>query len=245
MTRDEELKDNLNVEVYYNSNKHSAERDRSLAQPNKSMVFNATNEKDIIQKIMSELYNLDAEEICWELSVDTFEEASLDNLYEYLNSRDPSGGDLIVLSITVDDNKVYEAKDIDDWRDYDDESLREGLLPKAEEKGYLFYIYKVKVGYNYKPVDPKYYSEEGLKKFASEYAKDGILYKTEKECQDIIKELNRELKATFDFTGTIGTMEDGYVTIEDGYVVVTFPSGKEIKLLVDPVYETINIKTRE
>ena len=128
MTRDEELKDNLNVEVYYNSNKHSVERDRSLAQPNKSMVFNATNEKDIIQKIMSELYNLDAEEICWELSVDTFEEASLDNLYEYLNSRDPSGGDSIVLSITVDGNKVYEAKDIDDWRDYDDESLREGRL---------------------------------------------------------------------------------------------------------------------
>ena len=54
-----------------------------------------------------------------------------------------------------------------------------------------------------------------------------------------------EYKATFDFTGTIGTMEDGYVTIEDGYVVVTFPSGKEIKLLVDPVYETISMKTRE
>ena len=245
MTRDEELKDNLNVEVYYNSNKHSAERDRSLAQPNKSMVFNATNEKDIIQKIMSELYNLDAEEICWELGVDTFEEASLGNLYEYLDNRDPSSGDLIVLSITVNGNKVYEAKDIDDWKEYDDKSLREGLLSKAEEKGYLFYIYKVKVGYNYKPVDPKYYSEEGLKKFASEYAKDGILYKTEKECQDIIKELNRELKATFDFTGTIGTMEDGYVTIEDGYVVVTFPSGKETKLLVDPVYETISMKTRE
>lgn len=118
-------------------------------------------------------------------------------------------------------------------------------MTRDEEKGYLFYVYKVKVGYNYKPVDPKYYSEEGLKKFASEYAKDGILYKTEKECQDIIKELNRELKATFDFTGTIGTMEDGYVTIEDGHVVITFPSGKEIKLLVDPVYETINIKTRE
>ena len=32
---------------------------------------------------------------------------------------------------------------------------------------------------------------------------------------------------------------------EDGYVVVTFPSGKEIKLLVDPLYETISMKTRE
>lgn len=131
MTRAEELKDNLNVEVYYNSNKHSAERDRSLAQPNKSMVFNATNEKDIIQKIMSELYNLDAEEICWELGVDTFEEASLGNLYEYLDNRDPSGGDLIVLSITVNGNKVYEARDIDDWKEYDDKSLREGLLSKS------------------------------------------------------------------------------------------------------------------
>ena len=123
----------MNVEVYYNSNRHSAERDRSLAQPNKSMVFNANNEKDIIQKIMSELYNLDTEEICWELDVDTFEEASLDNLYEYLDNIDPSGGYLIVLSITVDGNKVYEAKDIDDWRIYDDESLREGLLSKAED----------------------------------------------------------------------------------------------------------------
>ena len=131
MTRAKELKDNLNVEVYYNSNKHSAERDRSLAQPNKSMVFNATNEKDIIQKIMSELYNLDAEEICWELGVDTFEEASLGNLYEYLDNRDPSGGDLIVLSITVNGNKVYEARDIDDWKEYDDKSLREGLLSKS------------------------------------------------------------------------------------------------------------------
>lgn len=134
MTRAEELKDNLNVEVYYNSNKHSAERDRSLAQPNKSMVFNATNEKDIIQKIMSELYNLDAEEICWELGVDTFEEASLGNLYEYLDNRDPSGGDLIVLSITVNGNKVYEARDIDDWKEYDDKSLREGLLSKSWRK---------------------------------------------------------------------------------------------------------------
>ena len=131
MTRAEELKDNLNVEVHYNSNKHSAERGRSLAQPNKSMVFNATNEKDIIQKIMSELYNLDAEEICWELGVDTFEEASLGNLYEYLDNRDPSGGDLIVLSITVNGNKVYEARDIDDWKEYDDKSLREGLLSKS------------------------------------------------------------------------------------------------------------------
>lgn len=118
-------------------------------------------------------------------------------------------------------------------------------MTRDEEKGYLFYIYKVKVGYNYKPVDPKYYSEEGLKKFASEYAKDGILYKTEKECQDILKELNKGLKATFDFTGTIGTNGDGIVTVEDGYVIIAFPSGKEIKLLVDPVYETINIKTRE
>lgn len=58
-----------------------------------------------------------------------------------------------------------------------------------KKKGYLFYIYKVNFGYNYKTVDPKYYSEEELKKFASEYAKDGILYKTEKECQDIIKEV--------------------------------------------------------
>ena len=106
----------------------------------------------------------------------------------------------------------------------------------------MFYIYKVNIGYNYKPVDPKYYSEEGLKKFASEYAKGGILYKTEKECQDIIKELNKGLKATFDFIGTNG---DGIVTVEDGYIVVTFPSGKEIKLLVDPLYETISMKTRE
>ena len=119
-------------------------------------------------------------------------------------------------------------------------------MTRDEEKGYLFYIYKVNVGYNYKPVDPKYYSEESLKKFASEYAKDGILYKTEKECQDILKELNKGLKATFDFTGTIGTNGDGIVTVEDGYVVVTFPSGKEIKLLVDPVYEIVReAKTRE
>ena len=97
----------------------------------------------------------------------------------------------------------------------------------------MFYIYRVNVGYNYKPVDPKYYSE------------DGTLYKTEKECQDTLKELNKGLKATFDFTGTIGTNGDGITTVEDGYVVITFPSGKEIKLLVGPVYETINIKTRE
>ena len=89
-------------------------------------------------------------------------------------------------------------------------------MTRDEEKGYLFYIYRVNVGYNYKSVDPKYYSEEGLKKFASKYAKDGILYKTEKECQDIIKELNKWLKATFDFTGTIGANGDGIATVEDG-----------------------------
>ena len=47
------------------------------------------------------------------------------------------------------------------------------------------------------------------------------------------------MKATFDFTGTIGTNGDGIVTVEDGYIVVTFPSGKEVRLLVDPIYETI------
>ena len=57
--------------------------------------------------------------------------------------------------------------------------------------------------------------------------------------------MNNGLKATFDFTGTVGTNGAGIVTVEDGYVVVTFPSGKEIKLLVDPVYETISMKTRE
>ena len=54
------------------------------------------------------------------------------------------------------------------------------------------------------------------------------------------------MKATFDITGTIGTNGDGIVTVEDGYVIITFPSGKEIKLLVDPVYEIVReVKKRE
>ena len=112
-----------------------------------------------------------------------------------------------------------------------------------EKKGYLFYIYRVNVGYNYNSVDPKYYSEEGLKNFAKQFAKDEILYKTEKECRDVIKELNAGLHTTFDFTSTNGVNGDGLVTVEGGgEVIVKFPSGQTVKLKVDSVYESVHVE---
>lgn len=117
-------------------------------------------------------------------------------------------------------------------------------MTEDEKKGYLFYIYRVsEKAYCYKPVDPKYYSEESLKNFASKYAKDGILYKTEKECLDIVNELNKGLYTTFDFTSTNGVNGDGLVTVEDkGEIIVKFPSGQIAKIEVDSVRETIHIK---
>ena len=45
-------------------------------------------------------------------------------------------------------------------------------MTKDEEKGYLFYVFKVlEKGYSYKPVDPKYYSEESLKKLCLQICK--------------------------------------------------------------------------
>lgn len=117
------------------------------------------------------------------------------------------------------------------------------MMTEDEKKGYLFYIYKVsKKAYCYKPVDPKYYSEESLKNFAKQYAKDGILYKTEKECLDIINELNKGLHTTFDFTSTEGMSGDGLVTVEGkGEITVKFPTGQIAKIYVDSLRETIHV----
>ena len=102
-----------------------------------------------------------------------------------------------------------------------------------EEKGYLFYIFKVsEKGYSYKPVDPKYYSEESLKDFAFKYAKDGILYKTEKECHDVIDNLNKRLS-------TLVYNKNNIVTIEGcGNVIIKFPSGKTAIIEIDSIRET-------
>ena len=103
-------------------------------------------------------------------------------------------------------------------------------MTKDEEKGYLFYIYKVsEKGYSYKPVDPKYYSEESLKKFVSEYAKDGILYKTEKECQNIIDNLNKGLSTTLVYKKNNIYNKNNITVVEGcGDVIIKFPSGKNI-----------------
>lgn len=107
-------------------------------------------------------------------------------------------------------------------------------MTKDEEKGYLFYIFKVsEKGYSYKPVDPKYYSEESLKNFAFKYAKDGILYKTEKECQDVIDNLNKGLSTTLVYN------ENNIVTVEGcGNLIVKFPSGKTAIIEIDSIRET-------
>lgn len=114
-------------------------------------------------------------------------------------------------------------------------------MTKDEEKGYLFYIYKVsEKGYSYKPVDPKYYSEESLKKFASEYAKDGILYKTEKECQDVIDNLNKGLSTTFFYN------ENNITSVEGcGDIIIKFPSGKTSIIKIDSIRETAFIQKRD
>lgn len=114
-------------------------------------------------------------------------------------------------------------------------------MTRDEEKGYLFYIFRISGsnGHYYKAVDPKCYSEESLKKFASKYAKDGILYKTEKECQDIIDSLNKDLRATFDFSNVVDTTTN--VECGEGHILVSFPSGKTLKLKVDPVYEEVRV----
>ena len=106
-------------------------------------------------------------------------------------------------------------------------------MTKDEEKGYLFYIYKVlEKGYSYKPIDPKYYSEESLKDFAFKYAKDGILYKTEKECQDIIDNLNKGLS-------TLVYNENNIVTVEGcENLIIKFPSGKTAIIEIDSIRET-------
>ena len=60
-------------------------------------------------------------------------------------------------------------------------------MTKDEEKGYLFYISKVsEKAYSYKPIDSKYSSEEDLENFAKQFAKDGILYKTEKNVRMLL-----------------------------------------------------------
>ena len=115
-----------------------------------------------------------------------------------------------------------------------------------EKKGHLFYIYWVGKGFDYDTVDPKQYSEDGLKNFAKQFAKDEIFYKTEKECQDVIKELNAGLHTTFDFTSTNGVNGDGLVTVEgEGEVIVKFPSGQTVKLKVDSFYESVHVENVE
>ena len=111
-------------------------------------------------------------------------------------------------------------------------------MTKDEEKGYSFYIYKVsEKGYSYKPVDPKYYSEENLKKFASEYAKDGILYKTEKECQDVMDNLNKGLSTTLVYNENNITAVEGC-----GDLIIKFPSGKTAIIKINSISETARIE---
>lgn len=116
-------------------------------------------------------------------------------------------------------------------------------MTEDEKKGYLFYIYKAsKKAYGYKPIDPKCYSYESLKKFASEYAKDGVFYKTEKECQEVIFKLNKGLYTTFDFTNTNATNSDGLVEVEGkGEIIIKFPTGEIAKIFVDTYKETIHL----